>query len=308
VDVYRHLSDVPEVEDAVVAVGNFDGVHLGHQAVLRHAVALARRGGGPAMALTFVPHPIRILAPGREPERLTPLGRKLELIAACNVDVAVVLAFDRRLAAMTAEAFAGDVLAAGIGAKVVIVGSDFRFGKNRAGDVGVLSALGPKLGFAVEPCQPAEVGGQAVSSTRIRAALLEGDAALAARLLGRPHEVAGVVVTGDRRGRELGFPTANLGGIRTLLPGLGVYACWARVGEARHMAAVDIGDRPTFGRGRSVEAFLLDFDGDLYGRELVLEFVARLRSDQRFESIEALVAQIGRDVECTRAVLSRGDS
>lgn len=306
-DVYRHLSDVPKRAGAVVAVGNFDGVHLGHQAVLRRTVDLARRGRGPAVALTFVPHPIRILAPGREPERLTPLERKLELIADCGIDIAVVLAFDRKLAAMAPEAFAGDVLAAGVGAQVVIVGADFRFGKNRAGDVGVLRELGPELGFVVEPCQPVEVGGQPVSSTRVRAALLEGDAALAARLLGRAHEVAGVVVAGDRRGRELGFPTANLGGIRTLLPGLGVYACWARVGKARYMAAVDIGDRPTFGRGRSVEAFLLDFDGDLYGRELVLGFVDRLRSDERFESIEALVAQIGRDVERTRAVLSRGE-
>jgi riboflavin kinase/FMN adenylyltransferase len=305
VDVYRHLSDVPKLSGAVVAVGNFDGVHLGHQAVLRHAVDLARRGGGPAMALTFVPHPIRVLAPGREPERLTPLERKLELVAGCGVDVAVVLAFDRRLAAMTPDVFARDVLSAGVGAKVVIVGADFRFGKDRAGDVGVLRELGPRLGFAVEPCQPVEIDGLALSSTRVRMALLEGDAALAARLLGRPHEVAGVVVAGDRRGRELGFPTANLGGIRTLLPGLGVYACRARVGAARYMAAVDIGDRPTFGRGRSVEAFLLDFEGDLYGRELVLEFVVRLRSDQRFASIDALVAQIGRDVERTRAVLSR---
>jgi riboflavin kinase/FMN adenylyltransferase len=308
VDVCRHLSDLPKLSRAIVAVGNFDGVHLGHQRVLRRAVARARGVGGAAVALTFVPHPVRVLAPGREPERLTPLERKLELVARCDVDLAIVLPFDRRLAAMSPESFARDVLAQGTGADAVVVGMDFRFGKDRAGDVGSLRELGPRLGFEVEPCEPVMVDGAAVSSTRIRAALLEGDVALATRLLGRHHDVSGVVVTGDRRGRDLGFPTANLGGIRALLPGTGVYACWAVVGGARRMAAVNIGDRPTFGRGRSVEAFLLDFRGELYGCELSLAFVSRLRADERFASVDALVEQIGRDVELTRSVLSRDEA
>jgi riboflavin kinase/FMN adenylyltransferase len=303
VEIYRHLDDVPALAGSVVTVGNFDGVHVGHQGVLDRTVDRARQKGGKSIALTFVPHPVRILAPGNEPARLTPLERKLELIAKRHVDMTIVLPFDVSLASMTPRQFIEDVLVSGAGSGVVIVGSDFRFGKERGGDIELLERLGPKYGYEVEPFGPVLVDGEPVSSTRIRTILLEGGVELAAGLLGRPHDVAGVVVMGDRRGRLLGYPTANLGGLRALPPAKGVYACWARVGGARHMAAVNIGDRPTFGRGRSIEAYLLDFDGDLYGRELTLEFVARLRSDERFESVDALIEQIGRDVEQTRRLL-----
>jgi riboflavin kinase/FMN adenylyltransferase len=284
-------------------VGNFDGVHVGHQQVLGRSVDRARERGVQAVALTFVPHPVRVLAPGREPARLTPLERKLELMGESQLDAAVVLSFDRRMAALEPETFARTVLREGIGAQLVIVGTDFRFGRQRAGDVSLLARLGPELGFTVEPFHPVKVDGDRVSSSRVRQLLHEGEVEHVARLLGRPHDVAGVVVTGDQRGRTLGYPTANLGGLRALLPATGVYACWATFGGQRRMAAVNIGDRPTFGRGRSVEAYLLDFKGDLYDRELRLAFVARLRADQKFDSVEGLVAQIGRDVEKTRQVL-----
>ena len=255
--------------------------------------------------MTFVPHPVRVLAPGREPARLTPLERKLELMAETGIDSALVLPFDRRLASMSPESFAREVLAGATGAGLIIVGADFRFGLGRAGDIDLLRELGPSLGFEVEPFEPVIVDGAPVSSTRLRRVIIEGDVAQARHLLGRPHDVSGVVVLGDRRGRTIGFPTANLGGLRALLPGKGVYACWATFGGARRMAAVNIGDRPTFGRGRSVEAFLLDFSGDLYGRELQLSFVQRLRDDETFDSVEALVEQISLDVDETREVLSR---
>lgn len=303
-EIYRHLNDLPTLNGSVVTVGNFDGVHVGHRGVLTHTVERANRRGCRSIALTFVPHPVRILAPGNEPARLTPLERKLELVAERHVDLAIVLPFDRSLASMPPKKFIEEVLVAGAGAGVVIVGRDFRFGKDRSGDIELLKRLGPDHGFEVEPFGPVLVDDEPVSSTRIRKTLLLGKVELAAQLLGRPHDVSGVVVMGDRRGRLLGFPTANLGGLRALLPAKGVYACWAEVGGIRRMAAVNIGDRPTFGRGRSIEAYLLDFQGDLYGRELSLKFVARLRADERFESVDALVEQIGRDVDETRHLLT----
>lgn len=306
-EIYRHLNDLPTLTGSVVTVGNFDGVHVGHHGVLTHTVDLARRRCGSSIALTFVPHPVRILAPGNEPARLTPLERKLELIAERHVDLAIVLSFNMSLASMPPNQFIENVLVAGAGAGAVIVGRDFRFGKDRGGDIELLRRLGPEHGFDVEPFGPVLVDDEPVSSTRIRNALLEGRVEAAARLLGRPYDVAGVVVMGDRRGRLLGYPTANLGGLRALPPAKGVYACWASFGGTIHMAAVNIGDRPTFGRGRSIEAYLLDFQGDLYGRELSLEFVARLRSDERFESVDALVEQIGRDVDETRHLLSHDE-
>jgi len=308
VDVVRDLADLPNLEGSIVTVGNFDGVHVGHAAVIGRTVSLARESSASAVALTFVPHPVRVLAPGREPARVTPLERKLELMAGTGLDLVLVLPFDRRLAALSAETFADRVLRQGVAARVVIVGEDFRFGAGRAGDVELLRSIGPELGFTVEPAPSVLLEDQPVSSSRIRSVLVEGGVELAARLLGRPHDVAGVVVSGDQRGRTIGFPTANLGGVRAMLPGTGAYVCWALVGADRHMAAVHVGDRPTFGRGRSVEAHLLDFSGDLYGRELSLEFVSRLRADQRFDSVDALVEQIHRDVAETRRILSEDGS
>jgi riboflavin kinase/FMN adenylyltransferase len=303
VDVIRHLRDMPRLENSAITVGNFDGVHVGHRDVLARTVQRATELGGRPLAVTFVPHPVRVVAPGREPARLTPIELKLELMAQSGLDLTLVLHFDKRLAAMPPEQFARDVLHRATGARLIVVGRGFRFGLGRAGDVTLLRQFGRELGFEVEPVEPVELDGQPVSSSRIRLALVEGRVDAAARLLGRPHQVTGVVVRGDGRGRTIGFPTANLGGLRALLPGTGVYACWARVKGERLMAAVNIGDRPTFGRGRSVEAFMLDFTGDLYGSEVTLSFASRLRSPERFSSVDDLVARIEKDVELTREVL-----
>jgi riboflavin kinase/FMN adenylyltransferase len=308
VDVIRNLRDLPPLECSAVTVGNFDGVHLGHRHVIGQTVRRAAEIGGRALALTFVPHPVRVLAPGREPARLSPIEQKLELMAQNGLDMTVVLRFDRRLSTMPPKQFAESVIHDSLRARVVIVGKGFRFGEGRLGDVGLLREEGRRLGFEVEPVEPVVIDGEPVSSSRIRQVVVEGRVELAAHLLGRLYQVGGVVVQGDRRGRTIGFPTANLGGLRTLLPGTGVYACWAEVRGERWMAAVNIGDRLTFGRGRSVEAYLLDFSGNLYGREITLFFVARLRADQKFSSVEALVRQIEKDVDRTRQSLVQGSS
>ena len=303
-DVFRHLRDLPSLRHTAVTVGNFDGVHVGHQQVIAQTVRRASELGGKALGLTFVPHPVRVIAPGHEPARLTPIEQKLELMSQAGLDLTLVLHFDRRLAAMPAVQFAEDVLHRATGAGSIIVGRGFRFGQGRQGDVSLLAEVGRRRGFEVEPMGPILVGGEVVSSSRIRSALIGGQVELAARLLGRPYQVSGVVVRGDRRGRTIGFPTANLGGLRVLLPGRGVYACWVEVLGERRMAAVNIGDRPTFGRGRSVEAFLLDFSGDLYGRKLTISFVSQLRSDQKFPDVAELIRQIKANVGQTRKILS----
>ena len=238
---------------------------------------------------------------------MTPIEQKLVLMGRSGLDLTVVLHFDKRLATMPPARFAREVLHESTDAKTIIVGTDFRYGRGRGGDIEQLEQAGLQLGFDVEPVEPVVLEGAPVSSSRIRACLVEGQVELAARLLGRPHQVAGVVVRGDQRGRTIGFPTANLGGLRALLPGTGVYACWAHVDDECRMAAVNIGDRRTFGRGRSVEAYLLDFDGDLYGREISLSYVSWLRSDLEFPGVAELVEQIEIDVQQTRQILEASE-
>ncbi len=297
---------VPPEGGAAVAVGVFDGVHRGHQAVLAGLRARAAELGGlPATVLTFDRHPLEVVAPERAPRLLTAPERKLELLGELGIDTVAVLTFDERARGLTPEEFAADVLVGGVGASLVVVGADFRFGKDRSGDVEELRDLGLGLGYYVEEVELLGDGAP-VSSTRIRAAVAAGDLEAAARDLGRPFEVAGEVVEGDRRGAQIGFPTANLDVAPGLLiPGRGVYAAWADVGGRTRPAVVNVGIRPTFGGEREVvEAHLLDFDGDLYGSAVRLRFVARLRDERRFDGMEELSAQIARDVEAGRSALS----
>lgn len=289
-----------------VAVGNFDGVHLGHQQLIAEARAAAAGLGGEAVALTFDPHPAAVLAPGRAPRLLTTTRRKLELLATAGVDVAVVEPFDRELAALDPRAFADQVLVAALGARHVVVGYDFRFGHGRAGSADTLRELGGELGFAVEVVAPVSVGGVVASSSRIRALIEEGELAAARALLGREVEVEGEVVRGAGRGRGIGVPTANLATDTEVLPPLGIYATWVELaGGARLPGAASVGTNPTFDdSGRvSVEVHLLDFDGDLYGQRLRLAFVAHLRGELRFAGAAELVDQIRRDIAETRRVL-----
>jgi riboflavin kinase / FMN adenylyltransferase len=269
-----------------VAVGTFDGVHLGHREVI----------AGSDSVLTFDPHPVSVVAPQHTPKLLTPLARKAELIEALGVRELIVIPFDADFAKKTADRFVGDVLVGALGANRVAIGENFRFGHKAQGDPRLLAA-DERFATIVHPLL--EVDGEIVSSSHIRGLVLAGEVAEAAALLGAPFQLRGEVVHGDERGRELGFPTANLVPEEALVcPGHGVYACLA---DGRP-AAVSIGVRPTFktGRGELIEAYVLDFDGDLYGRELRLDFLARLRGERRFETAEALIEQMHHDVQRTR--------
>lgn len=293
-----------------LAVGNFDGVHVGHQHLLATVRDAAAHIGGDAVALTFDPHPTRVIAPERASPVITGLDRKLELLAAEGLDAAVVLRFDHSFAAQSPRDFVASVIA-GLGAQEVFVGGDFRFGHDRSGDGAALAAMGAEFDFRAQVVpQVTDAGGVAVSSSRVRKCLAEGDLPSAKRLLGRDFDIDGLVVTGDRRGRTIGFPTANLATPCEALPRDGVYAVRARVlggDDTDHPAVLNIGHRPTFRAGRSIEAHLLDGAHSLYGRTLRVTFVARVRDERRFEGVDALVAQIRHDVEAAREILQRRD-
>ena len=291
---------------AAVAVGNFDGVHRGHQALVALAVRDARAAGGTSVVLTFDPHPARVLSPDRAPASLTTLEQKAEILAVLGVDRLAVLPFTVELSRREPEDFARDVLQRALAARVVVVGSSFRFGRGRSGDLATLRRFGDVLGFQVHGLRPVIARGGPISSTRIREALSRGAVDAAKDFLGRRFFVDGAVVKGEGRGRRIGIPTANLDVVNETVPGGGVYACWARVlGDAfPRPAAVNVGRRPTFGGGVTmVEAHLLDYEGDLYGRTLRLEFEERLREERTFRGAEALVAQIRGDIIEARRVL-----
>jgi riboflavin kinase / FMN adenylyltransferase len=290
-----------------VTIGNFDGVHRGHQALIAAAVGHARATGGESVAVTFDPHPARILSPERAPSSLMTLDQRAEMMGALRIDHVVALRFDRHLAQMAPPAFCSEVLRRSLGAQAVVVGESFRFGRGRSGDVSTLRALGADLGFAVEAVPPVLSEGRAISSSRVREALSEGDVSRAAALLGRRFFLDGRIVAGDGRGRTIGVPTANLDSPNETLPALGVYACWTRIeGEAWRPAVVNVGRRPTFGGGAPVvEAHLLDWQGNLYGRGVRLEFEAHLRDERRFESTEELLRRIQQDVVLARGILEK---
>ncbi|MBI4247562.1 MAG: bifunctional riboflavin kinase/FAD synthetase [Candidatus Rokubacteria bacterium] len=303
--IVRSLESFPPDGPATtVALGVFDGVHLGHQAILRAALRRARETGLEALVCTFEPHPLEILQPGRAPLPIVPLSERLALIAALGLDAAVVLDFTPEMAAMEPEAFVKDVLLDRLRARQVVVGFNHTFGRGARGDAGLLQALAARLGFQAEVVPPLVVDGVQVSSSEIRAALEQGAVDRAQRYLGRPYGMSGDVVRGAGRGRSLGFPTANVAPDRGLpIPG-GVYACHARVDGATYGAVVNVGTRPTFREtARVVEAHLINFSGVLYGQALRLDFIARLRDEQKFPGVDALREQIARDIAAARQLL-----
>ncbi|HEX4115739.1 MAG TPA: bifunctional riboflavin kinase/FAD synthetase [Solirubrobacteraceae bacterium] len=296
------ITRLPDVEgkERRVAVGSFDGVHLGHREVIR----------GSDSVLTFDPHPTVIVAPQHTPKLLTSLEVKAELVAALGVKELILIPFDADFARRSAQEFIDDVLVGALGATYVSVGENFRFGNRAKGDP-LMLAEDERFSTRVAPLL--EVEGEIVSSSHIRGLVLAGEVEQATRFLGAPFQMRGEVVHGDERGRELGFPTANLIPDDALVcPGHGVYACLADTGDgaAPLPAAVNIGVRPTFdtGRGELIEAYILDFDGDLYGRQLRLDFLSRLRGERRFTTAEALVEQMHRDVEQTREIAASQSS
>ena len=295
-------------EGAAITIGTFDGVHTGHRSLIRRAKQVATEKGLTSVAITWDRHPMTTLRPSKAPKLLCSLERRLELFEEVGLDAVAVLAFDDDLSHWPPERFADEVLSRGLNARSVVVGDGWRFGHKAAGDVALLGKLGDNLGFRVEALPLERSGDGAVSSSRVRQAVSEGDMELARALLERPFDTDGVVIDGDHRGASLGYPTANL----EVLPGYahaprGVYAGRARVGGEWHVAAINVGVNPTFGGDEAtseirIEAYLLDFTGDLYGQTLRVEFWKRLRDELRFESADALIEQIGRDVEETRGL------
>ena len=289
---------------SVLSIGNFDGLHRGHQTILHEAVARARELAVPATAMTFHPHPIRLLRPRSAPLLLTTLEQKLQLIGRIGVDVALVMPFTRKLASVPAERFVTDVLAHELAVREVRIGAGFRFGADREGTVELLQSLGATLGFAALGATPVLDGELPISSTRIRTAMRDGEIGLANRLLGRPYALDGRVTVGARLGRTLGFPTLNIRPENEIIPATGVYVCLAFVPSlARAVPAVtNVGVRPTVSDEQqlSVETHLLDVTADLYGAEVRVFFLDRLRAEKRFSGREALAAQIEQDVNDAR--------
>jgi riboflavin kinase/FMN adenylyltransferase len=311
-DVVTGWRDVPaQAKGAVLAIGNFDGVHRGHQAVLGRARDLGKASGRRSGAVVFEPHPREFFAPDQPFFRLTPLAIKLELLAALGLDQTFVVEFGAELSGLSAEAFAADVLARGFGATHAVVGYDFTYGKGRTGSPAKLQAQGAELGFGIDIIEPVKGEGVLFSSSQIREYLRSGDVGAAAEQLGYWWRVRGRVEPGAGRGKGLGFPTLNLPLAEGQDIGHGIYATRVEHRGRRYHAAGYVGPRPTFGEDKPVlEAFLLDFSGDLYGEEVEVEFIAKIRSDATFESPEALASQMKQDcAEAARvlAALERHD-
>jgi riboflavin kinase/FMN adenylyltransferase len=302
--IEAYLDDAEPARRAI-ALGSFDGVHLGHRRVIEATMAAARDAGVRSSVVTFQPHPMAVLRPEIAPHELSSPERRAQLIASLGPDELVVIRFTREFSLLDHAAFAEQVLAERLGAVTVSVGRNFRYGHRAQGTIETLAASGERLGFGVVAAPLLEMDGAPVSSSRIRDLIAAGDVGHAAQLLGRQPMLEGVVVRGDGRGRGLGFPTANLEtASRSALPGTGIYAGRAHLADGPHAAAVSVGYNPTFSDDRQrvrVEAHLLDFDRDIYGQRMELELMRRLRGEERFGSVDELVAQMRRDVDGVRA-------
>ncbi|NLE81626.1 MAG: bifunctional riboflavin kinase/FAD synthetase [Rhodococcus sp.] len=319
---WRGLDEVPaDWGRCVLTIGVFDGVHRGHAQLIERAVQAARKRGVKSVLMTFDPHPMEVVRPGSHPAQLTTLARRAELAEELGIDVFCVMPFTAEFMKLTPERYAHEILVERLHVTEVVVGENFTFGKKAAGDVNMLREMGERFGFAVDGVTLLAEHAVTFSSTYIRACVDAGDMAAATEALGRPHRVEGVVVHGDGRGRQLGYPTANVAPpMFSAIPADGVYAAWFTVlghgadlgtvvpGE-RYMAAVSVGTNPTFsGRTRTVEAFVLDREADLYGQHVAVDLVARLRGMEKFESVDALVAAMGRDADNAREVLASSDA
>ena len=303
IDRWRGLN--PDAQGAATALGSFDGVHRGHRAVIASAAAAARRLGAPLGVVTFEPHPRRLFSPDAEPFRLTNPAQQARALADLGVERLYRLPFDAELAALSDEAFAQEVLAEGLGVRHVSAGADISFGHGRTGSPAALKAYGQKFGFEVSIVSLVEDGGAKCSSSAIRQALTDGRPEDATELLGRPFAIEGVVVHGDHLGRTIGFPTANMSLGDYVRPKPGIYAARTRLCDGREIAGVAyIGRRPTVnGVDERLEVNLFDFDEDLYGHTLETDLVAFIRGDQKFDGLDALVAQMNRDCAAARAIL-----
>lgn len=308
-EVLRHTEHASfSVPKPVLTLGNFDGIHLGHQALLRRVVEESKAVGGKSVVLTFEPHPLKILAPERAPRLILTHKDKLRLLQSFAVDVVIIQNFDQAFANAEAEEFVRGYLVDRLNVRKIWVGRDLRFGKGRKGRVEDLMRWGAEIGFGVGVVEPIELAGVRISSSRIRAMIEQGQVDEAGRFLGRHHFISGRVVAGERRGRHLGFPTANIVPRTEVIPLDGIYATFLQAGQRQWASVTSIGLNPTFGAGpRTVESYVFDFDGDLYGRPVRLFFVKRIREEKKFASPELLVEQIKQDVSNARDILRQID-
>lgn len=288
----------------VVAIGNFDGVHIGHQMLFRLAAEKARVKNGTSIAFTFEPHPLKIIAPEKIPPLLTTFHKKMDLIEACGVDQVICADFTRQFADQHPRDFAADVLAGRIGVKEIVVGFDYAFGRGREGTVQYLKKMGEEFGFKIHVVDPIKLNGHLVSSSFVRELIEDGKVEQASEFLGRPYSLRGPVVTGYKTGGAIGFPTANIDTSRVQIPGTGVYAVRVSVKKKAYDGVVNVGYNPTFNRDNlSVEAHIFGFDEKIYGREIEIAFIARIRSEIQFQSANDLVAQIKMDIETAKTLL-----
>lgn len=306
--IIRDLNQLPDAaRRGAVAIGNFDGVHRGHLEIVRRLLERAREVGGPAIVFTFDPHPVQLLRPEQCPPPLTWTERKAELLAAHGVYMVVAYHTDEKLLQLTAKEFFDEVVLGALQARAVVEGPNFFFGHNREGNVELLSKLTREAGITLDVVSPVTIEGQLVSSSRIRSLISAGDVATAGQLLSAPYRIRGMVTHGVGRGGTIGFPTANLQGIDTLLPKPGVYAGRAIVQSILYPAAINLGPNPTFGESAlKVEIHLLDFHDSLYGQPLEVEFLARLRDVTTFDGPESLIKQLKQDIQHTREIAAQG--
>lgn len=290
----------------VVALGNFDGVHIGHQVIFRRVAEIAHGKDGSAVAFTFQPHPLKIIAPDKVPPLLTTFRKKMELIAVCGIDHVICANFNRKFADQAPRDFAKNVLVEAIQVKEVVVGIDYSFGKGGAGTLSYLKKMGEEFRFLVHVIEPVKIGGHRISSTRVRELLESGAVEAARELLGRDYSINGPVIHGHKTGRGIGFRTANIDTSKVQIPGTGVYAVRVQHHQKTYSGVVNIGFNPTFNRDRlSVEAHIFDFDENIYGAAVEIFFIERIRGEIAFESTEKLVAQIKQDIETAKILLTK---
>jgi riboflavin kinase/FMN adenylyltransferase len=291
-------------DNSILTLGNFDGLHLGHQELVKMIIRRAREAGALSMVVTFRPHPLKILAPEKCPPLISIYEEKIKLFERLGIDVLVKIPFTLEFSAMSPEDFVRDVLCGTLGAKEIFVGYNYRFGRGREGDTQKLRSLGKKYGFAVREIEQIEIDGEVISSTKIRTLLRDGEVEHAAKLLGRTYAITGIVVRGDGRGKGLGFPTANIAPKHSIIPADGVYAVRLFVRERVYNGIANIGMRPTFNKKvLAIEVHVFDFNEDIYGEDISLYFIKKIRDEKKFKSPEALASQIRSDIEVAKEVL-----
>lgn len=289
----------------VVAIGNFDGVHIGHQILFRKTAALAEANGGIPIAFTFEPHPLKILAPEKLPPLLTTFRKKMELIEECGIELVICADFTRQFSDQHPRDFANDILVERIGVKEVVVGFDYAFGRGREGTVRYLKQMGEEYNFLTHVVDPVKLKGHLVSSSYVRELIEDGEVGAASEFLGRHYSIPGPVIEGYKTGQAIGFPTANLDTSRVQIPGTGVYAVYVMHQEKKYNGVVNVGFNPTFDRDTlSVEAHIFDFDERIYGQKIEVVFVRRIRSEIKFKSAEQLVKQIQKDIQTAKTILA----